>query len=166
MLAASLIRLLRSRWLACSPTKALYLAQFAVVVNRKRIGFSNVRVVSISSDCRSEHRIFAFDEQQRGDLLGVELFAGIRRHDANKSTTFAANTTNRLSQIRGGPGTPLVPSGGGYVRRYPLLDAESHNAVDGQAPPHGRYLSTWDRGVHQTPKCEKAHTDGGSVRRR
>ena len=48
----------------------------------------------------------------------------------------------------------------------PAVDAESHNEEDEQTPPHGRYLSVWDRVVHQTPKCTWEGTDGGLVRRR
>ena len=99
-------------------------------------------------------------------MLGVEFVVAIRRHDAKKFTTIGADKTNPVGRLERLPGTPLVPYGGGYLVRYPLVDAESHNAVDGKAAPHGRYLSVWDRVVHQTPKCTWEGTDGGLVRRR
>ena len=81
------------------------------------------------------------------------MFAVIRRHEANKFATFDADATTFVGRLVGVPGTPKVPYDGGSIVRYPVVDADSHNAVDWQAPPLGRYLCVWDRVVHQTPKC-------------
>jgi hypothetical protein len=61
------------------------------------------------------------------DLLGVEFVVGIRRHKANKLTTIGADTTAFVGRLGRVPGTPLVPYDGGYIVRYPVVDAESHN---------------------------------------
>ena len=112
------------------------LVEVVELVKPLRIGFPTLRRFHpICRRRRSLQRIFASNEQRLGDLLGVEFVVAIRRHDAKKFTTIGADKTNPVGRLERLPGTPLVPYGGGYLVRYPLVDAESHNAVDGKAAP-------------------------------